>query len=155
MKLELNRVLPMADGTEPLCDGKPLSFAVDGGEAVVLTAPKGWGKTAVARCVLGLWPLVEGCVSYDAEPVTADSAAWMRRFAGYVPQRKPADAPDFLKQVEELRKSDRQIIVVDCPQDKDGADGFGLIESVVEDLKSAGKAVLWLREGDGFNLEQI
>lgn len=155
MKLELNKVLPMAVGTEPLCDGKPLSFSVNSGEAVLITAPKGWGKTAVARCVLGLWPLAEGCVSYDAEPLSADSATWMRRFVGYVPQRKPDDAPDFDTQIAELKKSDKQIIVIDCPEGMTDYDESEMFLNVADELKSVNKAVLLFRGGDEFNVEQI
>lgn len=149
MKLELNGVVLQRADTTTVCGDEPLNFTIDSGEAVVVEAPHEWGKTLLARAVLGLWPVGKGCISYDCEPITPASSAWMRRYVGYVPQRRPDDAPPLEKQIDELVRGDRKIIVVDDAADEE------LLDDSVKALQQAGKTVLWLRYATEFNIMRI
>ena len=155
MTLELNNVLPASAADTAMCNGTAVSATIHSGEALLVEAPEGWGKTVLARTLLGMWPLAEGCVSIDAEPVTSRSATWLRQFTGYVPQQQPEDVPSVFVQLDELRVSDKHIIILDTPTALEDPYEQEQLREIVGSLQQAGKTVVWLRRGEEFKLEML
>ena len=65
-----------ADGTTP-----GLSLQMQHGQAVVLEAPNGWGKSSLLAVIAGSLPVVSGQVLFDGQDITA-WPVWRRARAG-------------------------------------------------------------------------
>jgi ATP-binding cassette subfamily B multidrug efflux pump len=63
-----------------------LSLEVPAGALVAVTGPVGSGKSALARVLLGLYPLEAGHILLDGRPLEAFSAAERAARIGYLPQ---------------------------------------------------------------------
>jgi ABC-type multidrug transport system fused ATPase/permease subunit len=63
-----------------------VSLDVPAGALVAITGPVGCGKSALARVMLGLYPLSEGRVLLDGAPLERLSAAERAARIGYLPQ---------------------------------------------------------------------
>ncbi len=63
-----------------------LSFTAREGETVCVRGNSGCGKTTLLRAILGFLPLDEGNISFEGEPITAESAEVFRRLMSYIPQ---------------------------------------------------------------------
>lgn len=66
-----------------------LSLVALPGEVVAAVGAPGNGKTLFLNAVMGLYPIAEGFITLDGEPVCAGAGEAFRRFTGYVPQRLP------------------------------------------------------------------
>src|SRR5262249_20636048 len=73
---------PGAEGPA-LCE---LSMDVPPGTLVAVTGPVGSGKSALARAILGVHPLVSGRVLLDGVPLAELPADRRRGLVGYLPQ---------------------------------------------------------------------
>lgn len=62
-----------------------ISLTLNDGRLACISGPKGAGKTAVLRAILGLQPIDGGHISIDGELLTPLSASYFRRFMAYVP----------------------------------------------------------------------
>lgn len=67
-----------------LFSGLTLSLAP--GEKTILTAPSGFGKSTLLRCLLGLVPATDGCIRIFGTELTPRSAWQMRCRMAYVDQ---------------------------------------------------------------------
>lgn len=56
------------------------------GSVTVVLGPSGAGKSTLARCLLGIWPSVEGQVLLDAQDITHWSRDSLGAHLGYLPQ---------------------------------------------------------------------
>ncbi len=65
---------------------RDLSLDIAPGSLVAVTGPVGSGKSALARAILGLYPLQSGSVCFDGRPHTALRAADRAGLIGYLPQ---------------------------------------------------------------------
>ncbi len=63
-----------------------VSLEVPAGAFVAVTGPVGSGKSALARALLGLYPLEDGCVQLGGRPLEAIPPAERARITGYLPQ---------------------------------------------------------------------
>lgn len=63
------------------------SFALDAGDTLGIIGPSGAGKTALARALLGVWPLTSGEVRLDGSMLWHYSPDQLSRMVGYLPQR--------------------------------------------------------------------
>ena len=63
-----------------------VSLELPAGSSIGVTGPVGSGKSALARALLGLYPLEQGRVLVDAQPVEARSRAELATRVGYLPQ---------------------------------------------------------------------
>ncbi len=63
-----------------------VSLDIPAGAFIAVTGPVGCGKSALARALLGLYPLQEGWVFLNGEPVNAISPAERAAQIGYLPQ---------------------------------------------------------------------
>ena len=80
MMLELHNVI-----LKPL--RQSVSLTVSDGQLACICGPKGAGKTAVLRAVMGMLPIDGGHISIDGELLTPLSAPYFRKQMGYVPSR--------------------------------------------------------------------
>ena len=69
---------------EPILKGIDLDFRA--GEVVAIAGPSGAGKSTLARCLLGIWPDVEGQVLFDGTPIQDWSREALGPHLGYLPQ---------------------------------------------------------------------
>lgn len=92
-----------------------LSFVAQAGQVICLVGAQGCGKTLLMRSLLGLWPLEEGYVTLDGEPLTPHSAPWLRRLMAYVPQQLPESLTDSLDALRQLAIENRHVVLVDDP----------------------------------------
>ncbi|HEY1282813.1 MAG TPA: ATP-binding cassette domain-containing protein, partial [Acidimicrobiales bacterium] len=84
--LVLDRVAA-AYGREPVLEG--VTGVVEPGAAVALIGPNGAGKTTLIKAILGLVPIVSGCI--EVLGTTPEAA---RARVAYVPQAEALD-PQF------------------------------------------------------------
>ena len=68
----------------PILDGLDAEFKA--GEVVAIVGPSGAGKSTLARCLVGVWPNVQGEVLLDGHPVTQWSREMLGPQVGYLPQ---------------------------------------------------------------------
>ncbi len=68
----------------PILRGLSADFAA--GEVVAIVGPSGAGKSTLARCILGIWPDVQGEVLLDGRPVDDWPREELGRQVGYLPQ---------------------------------------------------------------------
>lgn len=65
---------------------KALDAEFRAGEVVAIIGPSGAGKSTFARCLLGIWPDVEGNVLLDGVPITSWPRDELGSHLGYLPQ---------------------------------------------------------------------
>ncbi len=63
-----------------------LTLALDPGEKVALTAPSGYGKSTLMRCLLGFFPIHQGSIKIFGTELTPPSAWQLRSRMAYVDQ---------------------------------------------------------------------
>jgi len=68
----------------PILNGLDAEFRA--GEVVAIVGPSGAGKSTLARCLLGIWPEMQGQVLYDGRPVQDFPREDLGRQIGYLPQ---------------------------------------------------------------------
>jgi len=85
VSLELQDVVFRYPGAaEPALKG--VSFNIPPGSLVAITGPVGSGKSAIARAVLGLFPLESGSILWDRKPLTDVPSGERSARTGYLPQ---------------------------------------------------------------------
>ena len=83
MRLE-NLVARAPARAEPILKGLSADFAE--GQTTVIIGPSGSGKSTLARCLVGIWPNVEGRVLIDGEPIDSWNREELGPHIGYLPQ---------------------------------------------------------------------
>lgn len=84
MKAILIEDLELRPGDSSLFSG--LNLSLDPGEKVVLTAPSGFGKSTLLRCLLGFVPVVSGTIHIFGSLLTPHLAWQLRARMAYVDQ---------------------------------------------------------------------
>lgn len=69
---------------KPILKGLDAEFAA--GEVIGIVGPSGAGKSTLARCLVGIWPQVEGEVLLDGHPIREWSREDLGPHIGYLPQ---------------------------------------------------------------------
>ncbi len=72
-----------ADGV-PILRG--LSFVVEPGESVAVLGPTGSGKSSLLRCLMGVWPHMNGVIRLDAAPLMDMDRRAIGQYLGFLPQ---------------------------------------------------------------------
>lgn len=90
MSLFAGRELVCVRGERTVFAG--LDFALDAGEALVLTGPNGSGKSSLLRLMAGLLRPARGALTWDGAPISADREAHCARlhYVGHLDAIKPA-----------------------------------------------------------------
>ena len=84
-QVSLRGVVATAPGRKtPILDGLDAEFK--GGEVVAIVGPSGAGKSTLARCLVGVWPGMQGQVLLDGEPLATWSREALGPHIGYLPQ---------------------------------------------------------------------
>lgn len=65
---------------------KNLSFSINPGEAIGVIGPRGAGKSTLARCLTGVWPVQMGKITFDGAALDQYGAEALARYIGYLPQ---------------------------------------------------------------------
>lgn len=76
-------VAPPGTRTVTLAD---VSFRLSAGEALAVVGRSGSGKTALARAICGVWPVLRGSIRLDGATLEQWSPDEVGRIIGYVPQ---------------------------------------------------------------------
>lgn len=63
-----------------------VTFAIPAGKVVAVLGPSGSGKSTLARCLVGVWPEVQGKVLLDNEPLQSWDRMRLGPHIGYLPQ---------------------------------------------------------------------
>ena len=83
--LLLRDVVAVAPGrSEPILKG--VSLQAQPGTATVVLGPSGSGKSTLARCMIGIWPHMEGEVLLDERPIAGWNRDELGPYLGYLPQ---------------------------------------------------------------------
>ena len=83
--ITLRDVVATAPGrSTPILQG--VSTAVNAGTVTVVLGPSGSGKSTLARCMMGIWPDVQGEVLLDELPVEGWDRSELGPYLGYLPQ---------------------------------------------------------------------
>jgi len=69
---------------KPILD--TLSADISAGSVVAVVGPSGSGKSTLARCIVGIWPQVEGSVELDGHAVGSLDRQSLGHAIGYLPQ---------------------------------------------------------------------
>ncbi|MFN3884201.1 MAG: type I secretion system permease/ATPase [Rhodocyclaceae bacterium] len=84
-RVVLRALRAQANGrAEPILHGIDAEFAP--GEVVVILGPSGSGKSTLARCLMGIWPRIEGEVLLDGQPLAEFDRQELGPYLGYLPQ---------------------------------------------------------------------
>ena len=84
-QVTLHDVVATAPGrTRPILKGLSVSF--NAGEVVAIVGPSGAGKSTLARCIIGIWPDVQGQTLLDGHDINAWSRDDLGPHLGYLPQ---------------------------------------------------------------------
>lgn len=84
-RITLHDVVASAPGRErPILKGLNVNF--NAGEVVAIVGPSGAGKSTLARCIIGIWPDVQGQVLLDGRDINAWSRDDLGPHLGYLPQ---------------------------------------------------------------------
>ena len=70
--------------SQPILAG--LSAEFPAGEVIAIVGPSGSGKSTLARCLVGIWPEVQGSVLLDGKPIESLDRGELGPFIGYLPQ---------------------------------------------------------------------
>jgi ABC-type protease/lipase transport system fused ATPase/permease subunit len=63
-----------------------VSFTAEPGQLIAVVGPVGAGKSTLLRCVLGVWPLMNGSVRLDGAPLMNVDRDQIGRHLGFLPQ---------------------------------------------------------------------
>jgi PrtD family type I secretion system ABC transporter len=63
-----------------------LSFTIEPGQSVAVLGPSGSGKSTLLRCLMGVWPAVNGVIRLDALPVAEMDRSAVGKWIGFLPQ---------------------------------------------------------------------
>lgn len=84
-EIRLDKLVARVQGREtPILNG--LSAEIPAGKAVVVIGPSGSGKSTLARCMVGVWPGIDGQVLIDCQPVESWDRRVLGPHIGYLPQ---------------------------------------------------------------------
>ena len=97
MKLTLSDVCVGYEGQEPL--QRYVNFSVESGEVCCILGPNGCGKTTLVRTILGMNPLLSGCIAIDGADITRWSAQRLSQQVAYVAQRASQPFPYEVRDV--------------------------------------------------------
>jgi ATP-binding cassette subfamily C exporter for protease/lipase len=79
-----NLVATASNRSQPILAG--LSAEFPAGEVIAIVGPSGSGKSTLARCLVGIWPEVQGRVLLDGQPIESLDRGELGPFIGYLPQ---------------------------------------------------------------------
>ena len=79
-----NLVATATNRSQPILAG--LSAEFPAGEVIAIVGPSGSGKSTLARCLVGIWPEVQGRVLLDGKPIESLDRGELGPFIGYLPQ---------------------------------------------------------------------
>ncbi|MCF8161384.1 MAG: type I secretion system permease/ATPase [Polaromonas sp.] len=84
-QLQVENLLASAPGSQvPILKG--VNFSLQPGEVLAVVGPSASGKTTLARCLVGLWPAINGKVRLDGVDVFNWDKAELGPHLGYLPQ---------------------------------------------------------------------
>lgn len=84
-QITLRQLVASAPGRQrPILQGLDVSF--NAGEVVAIVGPSGAGKSTLARCIIGIWPDVQGQVLLDGHDINAWARDDLGPHLGYLPQ---------------------------------------------------------------------
>ncbi|SUS05999.1 Type I secretion system ATP-binding protein PrsD [uncultured Defluviicoccus sp.] len=63
-----------------------LTFSIEAGETVAILGPSGSGKSTLLRCLMGVWPKMNGVVRLDGAPLTDMDRRAIGPWLGFLPQ---------------------------------------------------------------------
>ncbi|MDZ4761723.1 MAG: ATP-binding cassette domain-containing protein [Alphaproteobacteria bacterium] len=63
-----------------------ISFVVEPGESVAVLGPTGSGKSTLLRCIMGVWPQMNGLIRLDALPLAETDRRAIGPWLGFLPQ---------------------------------------------------------------------
>ncbi len=63
-----------------------LSFTIEPGQSVAILGPSGSGKSTLLRCLMGVWPGMNGLIRLDALPLAEMDRSIVGKWLGFLPQ---------------------------------------------------------------------
>lgn len=70
--------------SKPILNGMDVEFRP--GTLTVISGPSGSGKSTLCRCMLGIWPDVQGRILLDGQPIQQWERSSLGAYLGYMPQ---------------------------------------------------------------------
>jgi ATP-binding cassette subfamily C exporter for protease/lipase len=105
-----DNVLAFADAHEgPILKGINLQFTP--GKVTAILGPSGSGKSTLSRCLLGIWPQIEGRVTLDGHDILDYDREQLGPYMGYLPQDIELFAGNVADNIARFGKIDMPAIV--------------------------------------------
>ena len=95
-----------------------ISFTLEKGEAICVLGANGAGKTTLLKTLLGLLPLMGGCIDIEGQTITDMSHHNLAKLVAYVPQAKKVSYQCSVEDVIMMGRA-RHIRTFDVPKEND------------------------------------
>lgn len=99
---------------EPILKNINIEFEV--GKAVAIMGPSGSGKSTLSRCLLGVWPNVDGSVLLDGQDIRNYDREEVGPYIGYLPQNIELFAGTVAQNVARFGVVNNEAVIKACEQ---------------------------------------
>jgi len=107
----LSASLISSKDTEPITILRDIDFTCESGSITVLMGPSGAGKTTLAKCLVGIWPELQGELWFGEHEVQSLDRQSFGRSLGYLPQDVELFRGTVAENIARMAAPDSEMVV--------------------------------------------